>query len=336
MVRAVTLALAILCLAAAPATAKSATKAKPRQTDSATVSLRSPILDMRLPVDVPARAQMARLVPSDPPSGARFFTINQVLAKQNGLRPPEKRLAAAVTGEMASDAAPPAAGLPPVSDEPFGLFTFRAPEGALWTKWRALSARLSVERDTLARCRADGAACPRSASRFLAIVNGAATHDGRARTAMVNRTVNATVRYTGDFAQHGVADYWSAPIETFASGQGDCEDYAIAKFVALREAGTSVADLRLLLVRDLVSRQDHAVLAVRHDDRWLILDNRWDGISETTALARFMPLFALDDGGVKLFAAPYAMRPLHESETDVAPAGEAWSPIGGATVTLLM
>ena len=45
------------------------------------------------------------------------------------------------------------------------------------------------------------------------------------------------IRYVSDYAQHGEADRWSAPLATFATGKGDCEDYAIAKYVALREAG---------------------------------------------------------------------------------------------------
>jgi predicted transglutaminase-like cysteine proteinase len=331
--RAVAIAVTLVCVSAGAAAAKSGGKVKARTVDDAAVSLRSPILDMRFPIDAPARAT-ARMSAYEIPAGARFFTINQVMAKRAGL-PAEPRLAAAVTGDVASDAVTTPA-LPPMSDEPFGLFAFRAPEGALWGKWRALATDLAGDAEALARCRADAETCTRPALRFLAVVTAAQTHAGRGRFAMINRAVNAAVRYVGDYDQHGVADRWSAPLVTLATGQGDCEDYAIAKFVALREAGVAAADLRLLLVRDLLSRQDHAVLAARHDGRWLVMDNRWDALMEPVALARFQPLFALDHDGVKLFAAPYAQRPLHESETDVAPAGDDAAPIGGSTLTLLM
>ena len=56
---------------------------------------------------------------------------------------------------------------------------------------------------------------------------------------MINRDINMAIRPTSDLAQWGVTDRWSAPLATLASGRGDCEDYAIAKYVALREAGTS-------------------------------------------------------------------------------------------------
>jgi hypothetical protein len=40
-------------------------------------------------------------------------------------------------------------------------------------------------------------------------------------------------------------------------------------------------------------------------------------------LQSFMPLFAIDHRGVSLFAAPYAERRHHESESDLAPAAAA-------------
>jgi hypothetical protein len=78
----------------------------------------------------------------------------------------------------------------------------------------------------------------------------------------------------------------------------------------------------LLLVKDRAVRQDHAVLAVRLDARWLVLDNRRDTPLETADLRHFQPLFTLDSRGVNLFAAPYASRALHESETDILPASD--------------
>src|SRR4051794_35814693 len=69
---------------------------------------------------------------------AKFFTINAVLAKldrERGRGPGAIRLASLAPASSASDAPlietpAPARGL-----EPFGLFTFRAPEGMLWRKW---------------------------------------------------------------------------------------------------------------------------------------------------------------------------------------------------------
>lgn len=253
------------------------------------------------------------------PVQARFFTINQVLAKRdaekNGVR-----VAAIDPKNGASDAPDAAAPMRERGTEPFGLFVFRAPEGLLWAKWRKLEAEMRVESTALAACRADPEACSAEAIRFNKLVTAASRQSGRDRLSTISHAVNANVRYTGDYAQHGVPDLWSAPLATLASGRGDCEDYAVLKYAVLRDAGVSPDDMRLVLLRDSQTREDHAVLSVRDDGRWYILDNRRLGFYEDRELPHYLPLFAIDQNGVKLFAAPYAARPLHESEMDVSPA----------------
>jgi predicted transglutaminase-like cysteine proteinase len=91
-----------------------------------------------------------------------------------------------------------------------------------------------------------------------------------------------------------VPDVWTTPLTTFAAGAGDCEDYAIAKYVALREAGMDAADLRLMIVRDRTLNQDHAVTAARVDGEWLILDNRRMLLLSDMDVVNLTPLVALD------------------------------------------
>ena len=133
---------------------------------------------------------------------------------------------------------------------------------------------------------------------------------------------------SSDFAQHGEADRWSAPLATFATGKGDCEDYAIAKYVALSEAGFPRDDLQLVLVRDRAVRQDHAVLAARLDGHWLILDSRRSELMNDSEATSFTPLFAINHRGVQLFAAPYAKRGPLDGDVDAAPAASSGSDVG--------
>jgi predicted transglutaminase-like cysteine proteinase len=279
------------------------------------------------------------------PPPVRFFTINAVLAKHDGLASAKSGGLQVASIDIASDGAPavrsdapPAIPLPQVtSEEPFGLFAFRAPEGLLWQKWRGVEAKMSAEASEIAACRSDDAQCGRAARKFIAMMASASNGDVRSRVEAVNRNVNQAIRYVSDYEQHGVADLWSSPLETLASGAGDCEDYAIAKFAVLQAAGIPEKDLKLLLVRDLAVRQDHAVLAVRVDGRWLVLDNRRMAPIETGDLPEFMPLFAINHDGVSLFAAPYAERPRHESEMDVLPAADVeGAAVGGPTLPLLL
>jgi predicted transglutaminase-like cysteine proteinase len=138
------------------------------------------------------------------------------------------------------------------------------------------------------------------------VVADGRARDGRARVGIVNRDINLAIRPTSDFAQWGVPDRWSAPLATLAAGRGDCEDYAIAKYVALREAGVAESELRLVIVRDLASGQDHAVAATRLDDKWIILDNRRLTLVEDVDMPRVLPLFVFDGEGVKQFATAVA------------------------------
>ncbi|WP_029586658.1 transglutaminase-like cysteine peptidase [Bradyrhizobium sp. URHD0069] len=253
---------------------------------------------------------------------ATFFSINAVLAKldrQRGRGPGAVRLAALTPSNIATDAQPPKEA-PAVGKEPFGLFTFRAPEGMLWRKWRSIEADMAKEQGVLDQCRADAESCPSHAAQFLRLVDAVKSKSGRAKLDEANRAVNAAIRYVSDQAQHGEADRWSAPLATFATAKGDCEDYAIAKYVALREAGFPREELRLVLVRDRAVRQDHAVLAARLNGRWLIFDNRRAALIEDSDASSFTPLFAINHRGVQLFAAPYAKRALLPGEVEAAPA----------------
>jgi predicted transglutaminase-like cysteine proteinase len=252
---------------------------------------------------------------------ARFFTINQVLAVRNAGAGASSniQLAAIDAATTATDAAP----LPDAhySGEPFGLFTFRAPDGLLWAKWRKVQADIRAEAPILAQCQAEPDHCTPAAARFNAVVAEAKTQQGRARIELVNARINEAIHYVSDMAQHGVPDLWSAPLDSLTTGLGDCEDYAIAKYVALRDAGVTDSDLHLLLVHDNAVQMDHAVLAVRNDGHWLILDNRWTRLAEDTELRQFAPLFALDEQGVKLFAAPYAARGMQTNGSGAFTAG---------------
>ena len=253
-----------------------------------------------------APPQLSAPATSAPVAPVRFFTINTVMAKQDGAAPASTAVRLAKTDETVSDAPSPAAHLE--GAEPFGLFSFRSPEGAVSAKWRGMTADIAKEAAVMMQCRAAAERCAPGVASFVAIIDEARRHDGRERLDAVNHAVNQAIRYTTDMEQHGVADLWSAPLATFTSGRGDCEDYAIAKYVALREAGVAAEDLRILLVRDVAIGEDHAVLAARQSGHWLILDNRNMRLIEDNDIKHYMPLFAIDQSGVKLVAAPYAER----------------------------
>jgi predicted transglutaminase-like cysteine proteinase len=112
----------------------------------------------------------------------------------------------------------------------------------------------------------------------------------RERLEAVNAWVNHRIVWTADVANFGVADYWGTAQESLGRGRGDCKDYAIAKMELLRAMGVSADQLYFVVVRDLVRRADHAVLAVRLEGRFLILDSGGDAIMDSEEVRDYRPI----------------------------------------------
>jgi predicted transglutaminase-like cysteine proteinase len=190
-------------------------------------------------------------------------------------------------------AAPLAVAAPPAASEPFGVAATSERDQAS-REWQRLTREIRRDAKIVEACRIAPNDCPSAAAlRLLAILREAGQYAGRARIGLINRAINLAVRPVSDLVQHGIEDVWSSPLATLASGQGDCEDYAILKFLALMQAGIAADDLRLVVMRDIRRRIDHAVLSVRITDRWLILDNRHHVMVEDVLLRHYVPLLVL-------------------------------------------
>jgi len=189
----------------------------------------------------------------------------------------------------------------PLPLEPFSSSTMPWFSGDVFDRWQDVEAQIRSDNDVLTRCRETKADCPAAAQKFLAIVDEGRARTGRARIGAINRAVNRAIQPMSDLKQWGVVEHWSAPLETFTTGHGDCEDYAIAKFVALIAAGVAPEDMKLVIVRDKISAHGHAVTAARVDGHWLVLDNRWLTIAEDRDLVRLAPLFVIDHSGVRTY-----------------------------------
>lgn len=191
------------------------------------------------------------------------------------------------------------AGLPRRSAEPFGLPAASLISGGLRDKWLGVLRRLDDEMVQLALCEGDRDGCVSPAAlKFLDIVDAGKLRHGRARLGEINRAINLAIRPMDDLGHHGQVDVWSSPLATFTRGGGDCEDYAIAKFVALRLAGLSPDDVRIVVLHDTIHGDNHAVVAARLDGRWLTLDNRRMTMVEDSNLRNYRPTFVIDQHDV--------------------------------------
>ena len=132
-------------------------------------------------------------------------------------------------------------------DEPFDmgkldLARFVARRGPTWREWQKIIANVEAEMRELAKCRTEPDHCNAAERRFETIVKEARSKNGRAKIEFVNERVNGEIRYEPDTAQWGVEDAWSLPIDvnkegSLNTGVGDCEDYVLAKYAALHQAG---------------------------------------------------------------------------------------------------
>jgi predicted transglutaminase-like cysteine proteinase len=100
----------------------------------------------------------------------------------------------------------------------------------------------------------------------------------------------------------GQEDYWATPVEALYKGAGDCEDYAIAKYVTLRQLGIPSDKLRITYVKALRLNQAHMVLTwyASPDAEPLVLDNLIPQIRPASQRQDLLPVYAFNAEGLWL------------------------------------
>lgn len=120
----------------------------------------------------------------------------------------------------------------------------------------------------------------------------------------VNNFFNRRIRWVDDIDNWGREDFWATPLETMGRGQGDCEDYSIAKYVTLKQLGVPGEQLRLIYVRARIGRsqitQAHMVLGWYETPAAepLILDNLVPSIMPAAQRTDLDPLFSFNSQGL--------------------------------------
>ena len=156
------------------------------------------------------------------------------------------------------------------------------------------------------------AAAQRAGPRALAgmqalhqVMAAAAALDDAGRLQAINQFYNRRILFRDDAAVWGQVDYWASPLETLNMGQGDCEDFAIAKYFSLVALGVPVTKLRLVYVRAQVGGpqgvvQAHMVLAYHAsaEAEPLILDNLISEIRPASRRPDLVPVFSFNGDGL--------------------------------------
>ncbi len=99
--------------------------------------------------------------------------------------------------------------------------------------------------------------------------------------------------YVTDPRNWGEEDYWETPGE-FIARFGDCEDYAIIKYLSLRNLGFTDDELRVVAVKDLNLKVGHAILVVFFGGKVLLLDNQIKKVVDTNIVRHYEPVFSIN------------------------------------------
>lgn len=174
----------------------------------------------------------------------------------------------------------------------FGTREVRNANIAPFTKWTGMLGRQRPEP------RRYGEACqPRRGHCFVqewrALVNQLRGQDPMRQLQQVNQFMNR-MTYVEDIVNYGMADYWATPLE-FLRNDGDCEDYAIAKYISLRELGFPQSDMRILVLNDLNLRVPHAILIVYLNGHAYVLDNQIQQVVTTDVIRHYQPIFSINE-----------------------------------------
>ena len=229
---------------------------------------------MPAPVPSPAPAPPQRAEPVKPPPKPPV---------QEASRPPEAKPPPPPEPKQAEIAWP----------HLFGTVEARSSNLRPFTKWTWMLDRYAQERSLeIAPCAQLGALkCrPKVWREFLA------TLEGKPRSQQIEE-VNAYMNrhaYIEDLPNYGVPDYWATPMQ-FLTKDGDCEDYAIAKYMSLRILGFKEDEVRLVVLQDMNLNAAHAVLVVHHEGKALLLDNQLKRVVDAGIVRHYRPYFSINE-----------------------------------------
>jgi predicted transglutaminase-like cysteine proteinase len=210
-------------------------------------------------------------------------------------------LIAATAAGAAAIAAPDAALADPVADRLetafFGGRAAMSSDLSRVPQWSNLVARERKVRAPKADAKILRAPTPPShARRAPDVAPGPSAEQGLsilASLTAINVDLNENP-YRADAANWSQADYWATSAELSQRG-GDCEDYAAAKYFALRRLGIPADDMRIAIVVDDAIGERHAILLVRIGAETFALDNRQDRLMRSAELAHYRPLIAMNE-----------------------------------------
>jgi predicted transglutaminase-like cysteine proteinase len=175
----------------------------------------------------------------------------------------------------------------------FGSREVRSASLGPFQKWTGMIERQRDERQLY-----DGPCTARRFNRchlqeWRQLLRDVAALDPTAQLDAINSFMNRAP-YITDPVNYGVPDYWATPLQ-FLTKDGDCEDYAIAKFTSLRQLGFRNDQMRIVVVDDLNLRVPHAILVVYLGDRAYVLDNQISRVVPAEVINHYRAIYSINE-----------------------------------------
>ena len=160
-----------------------------------------------------------------------------------------------------------------------------------FTKWASVLQRIDAQSPHASDdCKDD--ACP--AIRWEKLLTSLEGKPVRTQMNAINDFFNKFT-YISDADNWGIDDMWNTPYELMARG-GDCEDYAIAKYISLKRLGVPESDMRIMIVQDFnLNGIMHAILEVKIGGVAYILDNQAQRVVAELSIQHYHPLYAINE-----------------------------------------
>jgi predicted transglutaminase-like cysteine proteinase len=173
----------------------------------------------------------------------------------------------------------------------FQSAAFRGNFNAL-PKWKRVLSKAPEQVRALNTC-VSAKGCPPGSASWQRVIKQARGQAPMEQLRLVNSFFNKWP-YRLDQDAYGTSDWWATPNE-FLKISGDCEDYAIIKYFALRELGYSQEELRIVVVKDRIRGIAHAILAVFLQGEAYVLDNVSNTIFPHTKFKHYTPQYSLNE-----------------------------------------
>jgi len=170
-------------------------------------------------------------------------------------------------------------------------------------RWQKILGKGESQFTFFATCSPRDKGCPAASVQWRKLARSLREYPALRQLQQVNTFFNRWP-YMLDQDLYNVPDYWAAPLE-FITRSGDCEDYAITKYFALKRIGIKPSTMRIVILEDSIRNVTHAVLTVTINSTTYVLDNMSDTLFPDSLYTHYRAQFSFNEHTLRLHLYPH-------------------------------